>query len=125
MLREDPDGVSMTAMEQRFRVPNATLYRDLKTIEAAGIPLRRERRGKRVYWAAGERARGRDALIRQWGLVRLLLSRHNGMTVREICEELLVADSTVRDDLRTLLEAGLPLVDECEPGAGTRWSIMA
>jgi predicted DNA-binding transcriptional regulator YafY len=48
-------------------------------------------------------------LVRQWVLSRTLCARRNGATVKELAEELEVADKTVRCDLESFQRAGFPL----------------
>src|SRR5947208_13310295 len=52
-----------------------------------------------------------SSLRRQWILLRTLLSRHYGLTVREMAAEVGVADKTIRRDLEAFRGAGF-LLDE-------------
>jgi len=62
-------------------------------------------------------------LLRQWLLIRLLGASGEGVTVKEIAEELQVSVKTVRRDLDTLQLAGFPIVDTDEEFGRKRWSL--
>jgi len=51
-------------------------------------------------------------LVRQWLLLKTLSSRGQGMTVRELAEEMEVSEKTIRRDLETFLTAGFPIEEE-------------
>jgi predicted DNA-binding transcriptional regulator YafY len=47
-------------------------------------------------------------LVRQWVLLRTLCSRHYGVTIRDMVQELGVSEKTIRRDLETFQAAGFP-----------------
>lgn len=63
-------------------------------------------------------------LIRQWMLIRLLSSRHYGVSVRDMADELSVSDKTVRRDLQTIQEVGFPLEERVVEHGRKVWQIV-
>ena len=49
--------------------------------------------------------------LRQWLLLVTLAHRRNGMTVRELADELEVSDKTIRRALKTFTTLGIPILD--------------
>ena len=64
-------------------------------------------------------------LIRQWTLLRLLCSRHFGISVKEMAEEMSVGDKTIRRDLETFVTAGFPLEETVGQRGRKTWRINA
>ena len=60
------------------------------------------------------------ALVRQWRLLKILSGNRYGAAVRELAEEMHVAEKTIRRDLQTFAEVGFPL--EETPGERGRKS---
>jgi proteasome accessory factor B len=50
-------------------------------------------------------------LLRQWIVLRLLSTRHHGVSVRELADETRVGQKTIRRDLQTLSSVGFPLAE--------------
>ena len=48
-------------------------------------------------------------LVRQWILLRKLCSFHHGVTVQEMVQEFGVSEKTIRRDLETFQNGGLPV----------------
>jgi proteasome accessory factor B len=65
------------------------------------------------------------ALVRQWRVLKILSGNRYGATVRELAEEMHVAEKTIRRDLQTFAEVGFPL--EEMPGEHGRktWRMKA
>ena len=64
----------------------------------------------RRYLSRVETAMAQESpLLRQWILLRALSTRHYGMTVKEMAEEIGAGEKTVRRYLQTFQEAGFPL----------------
>jgi predicted DNA-binding transcriptional regulator YafY len=64
-------------------------------------------------------------LLRQWLLLKMLCSRHYGMTVADIMHELGVSDKTVRRDLETFQAVGFPLKETVGEFGRKQWNIDA
>lgn len=64
-------------------------------------------------------------LVRQWILLRTLCSRHYGMTIKEMVQELNVSEKTIRRDLETFQTAGFPLKEVVEEFGRKKWRIEA
>jgi proteasome accessory factor B len=62
-------------------------------------------------------------LVRQWVLLRTLCARRSGATVKELAEELEVADKTVRRDLESFQRAGFPLHETVGPRGLKTWHL--
>lgn len=54
-------------------------------------------------------------LVRQWTMLTRLSTRHYGMTLQELAQELDVTERTIRRDIGALQEAGFPLEAETMP----------
>ncbi len=63
------------------------------------------------------------ALLRQWRLLKLLSSRHYGVTVRELAHEMGVNDKTIRRDLLTFEQAGFPLEESLGEHGRKSWRV--
>ncbi len=62
-------------------------------------------------------------LVRQWIMLRILSSRHYGVTVKELAEELGVSEKTVRRDLDAFSEAGFPLEETVVEHGRKKWKL--
>ncbi|MFH1921538.1 MAG: WYL domain-containing protein, partial [Planctomycetota bacterium] len=62
-------------------------------------------------------------LVRQWILLRTLCSRHQGATVKEMCEEMGVSEKTIHRDLETFQQAGFPLEETVGDYGRKKWRI--
>lgn len=62
-------------------------------------------------------------LVRQWLLLRMLTSRRQGVSVRELSEELGVVQKTIRRDLQTLARVGFPLAENTGEFGRKFWSL--
>ena len=51
-----------------------------------------------------------EAILRQWNLMQMLQKRGEGIPLKEIAEELGVADRTIQRDFRLLCKIGIPLI---------------
>lgn len=60
--------------------------------------------------------RARQVLVRQWELVRALGAKHYGLTVRQLLERTGRSKQTLYRDLKTLRDAGVPLVSSTSSG---------
>ena len=60
-------------------------------------------------------------LVRQWILLRTLCSRHYGVTVKELKQELNVSEKTIRRDLEAFQAAGFPLTGTIEDFGRKKW----
>ncbi len=64
-----------------------------------------------------------SALVRQWTILRTLSSRHYGVTVRELADELNVSTKTIRRDLETFALAGFPIEETVVEYGRKRWKL--
>ena len=64
-------------------------------------------------------------LVRQWVLLRMLCSRHYGVTIKDIVHELNVGEKTIRRDLETFRAAGFPLTEVVGEFGRKKWHIDA
>jgi predicted DNA-binding transcriptional regulator YafY len=64
-------------------------------------------------------------LVRQWVLLRTLCSRHYGVTIKDMVQELGVSEKTIRRDLETFQAAGFPLKETVEEFGRKKWHIEA
>jgi len=62
-------------------------------------------------------------LVRQWILLRLLSSRRQGATIKELAEELRVSIKTIRRDLNMFVEAGFPLGETVHERGRKAWRL--
>ena len=62
-------------------------------------------------------------LVRQWVLLKMLCSRHYGVSVREAAEELGVSQKTIRRDLESFQAAGFPMQERVEERGRKAWRI--
>lgn len=62
-------------------------------------------------------------LVRQWMLLRILASRHYGVTVKELAQDLKVSEKTIRRDLAALSEAGFPLQEQVVDHGRKKWKL--
>ena len=62
-------------------------------------------------------------LVRQWVLLRILCSRHYGITVKEMAKEMGVSDKTIRRDLETFQKAGFPLEETVGDHGLKKWQV--
>jgi predicted DNA-binding transcriptional regulator YafY len=62
-------------------------------------------------------------LVRQWVLLGSLYARHQGMTVREIAEEMAVDERTIRRDLEVFAWTGFPLEETVCAHGLKKWRI--
>lgn len=62
-------------------------------------------------------------LVRQWLLLKILSARHYGATVIELASELKVHEKTVRRDLKTFQQAGIPLVEHVGDFGRKTWQV--
>lgn len=66
-----------------------------------------------------------SALVRQWRLLKALSSRHYGVTVREMAEEMKVTEKTIRRDLQTFQEVGFKLEETTGEHGRKLWRVKA
>ena len=64
-------------------------------------------------------------LVRQWILLRMLCSRHYGVTIKDMVHELNVGEKTIRRDLETFRAAGFPLTEVVGEFGRKNWHIDA
>ncbi len=64
-----------------------------------------------------------SALVRQWLILKMLSSRHYGITVQEMAQELEVTDKTIRRDLNTFKSVGMPIEERIRDHGQKRWSL--
>lgn len=64
-------------------------------------------------------------ITRQWNLMRMLMARRTGVTVKELARELGVTDRTVRRDLDFLRGQGLPIEERTEDYGRKLWKIRS
>jgi predicted DNA-binding transcriptional regulator YafY len=64
-------------------------------------------------------------LVRQWVLLRTLCSRHYGVTIRDMVQELGVSEKTIRRDLETFQAAGFPLKETVGEFGRKTWHMDA
>jgi proteasome accessory factor B len=64
-------------------------------------------------------------LVRQWVLLRTLCSRHYGVTIKDMVQELGVGEKTIRRDLETFRAAGFPLKETVGEFGRKTWHIEA
>lgn len=62
-------------------------------------------------------------LVRQWMLLGSLCARHQGMTVREMAEEMAVDERTIRRDLEVFARTGFPLEETVGAHGLKKWRI--
>jgi predicted DNA-binding transcriptional regulator YafY len=62
-------------------------------------------------------------LVRQWLLLRTLCSRHFGVTVKEMIDELGASEKTIRRDLETFLSVGFPLQETIGTFGRKTWRV--
>lgn len=62
-------------------------------------------------------------LVRQWMILRILASRHYGVTVKELAQELGVSEKTIRRDLQAFTEAGFPLEEKVVDHGRKKWKL--
>ena len=58
-------------------------------------------------------------LVRQWLLLKTLCSRRNGESIRALASEMEVSEKTIRRDITTFLDAGVP-IEEWRGEQGTK-----
>ena len=58
--------------------------------------------------------RDENGLRRQWALLMSLTSRHLGLTIRQMADEVGVNQRTIRRDLVVFRNVGFPLIEEVE-----------
>lgn len=64
-------------------------------------------------------------IVRQWLLLKTLAARHYGAAVRELAEELDVAEKTIRRDIDTLRGVGFPLEETVGERGRKVWKLPA
>lgn len=62
-----------------------------------------------------------DQLLRQWNLLRMLQSRGEGVTLRDLAAEFDVTERTIQRDLEMLQEAGFPVEHEADETGRRHW----
>jgi len=62
-------------------------------------------------------------LVRQWILLRTLCSRRYGATVKEMAQDMVVVDKTIRRDLATFQKAGFPLEETVGDHGEKKWRL--
>lgn len=62
-------------------------------------------------------------LVRQWQLLKMLSARRLGVSVSELASELNVHEKTVRRDLKTFQEAGVPLTETIGDFGRKTWQV--
>jgi predicted DNA-binding transcriptional regulator YafY len=67
--------------------------------------------------------RDENCLRRQWSLLRALTSRHLGLTIRQMADEVGVTERTIRRDLVVFRDVGFPLVEEVGEYGLKTWRI--
>ena len=67
--------------------------------------------------------RDENCLRRQWALLRALTSRHLGLTIRQMADEVGVTERTVRRDLGVFRDVGFPLEEEVGDFGLKTWRI--
>jgi predicted DNA-binding transcriptional regulator YafY len=67
--------------------------------------------------------RDENCLRRQWTLLRALTSRHMGLTIRQMADEVGVTGRTIRRDLVVFRDVGFPLVEEIGEFGLKTWRI--
>jgi proteasome accessory factor B len=65
----------------------------------------------------------KNALVRQWTVLRTLSARSDGATVKEIAAEMGVCEKTVRRDLATFATAGFPLQESVQAHGRKAWRL--
>jgi proteasome accessory factor B len=65
------------------------------------------------------------ALVRQWRLIKILSGNRYGATVRELAEEMHVAEKTIRRDLQTFVDVGFPLAETAGEHGRKTWTMKA
>jgi len=68
--------------------------------------------------------RGESPLLRQWILLRTLGARPGGVTVKELMQELVVSEKTVRRDLETFRKVGFPLHEQVGAHGRKTWRVQ-
>src|SRR4051812_31487122 len=63
-------------------------------------------------------------LVRQWILLKTLSSRHYGVTIQEMSQELGVTEKTIRRDLTTFQQMGFPLDETVGDHGRKSWRIQ-
>lgn len=69
--------------------------------------------------------RDENCLRRQWALLRSLTSRHLGLTIRQMAEDLGVTQRTIRRDLEVFRSVGFPLDEAVGEFGRKTWTIKA
>lgn len=64
-------------------------------------------------------------LVRQWTLLRALSRRRDGLTVKEMAEELGVSQRTIRRDLETFQQVGFPIRQTTGEFGRKQWHLAA
>lgn len=67
--------------------------------------------------------RDENCLRRQWALLRALTTRHLGLTIRQMADEVGVTERTIRRDLIVFRDVGFPLVEEIGEFGLKTWRI--
>jgi predicted DNA-binding transcriptional regulator YafY len=67
--------------------------------------------------------RDENCLRRQWALLRALTSRHLGLTIRQMADEVGVTGRTIRRDFVVFHDVGFPLVEEVGDFGLKTWRI--
>jgi predicted DNA-binding transcriptional regulator YafY len=80
--------------------------------------------GSQQYFFTGDPSmRDENCLRRQWALLRSLTSRHMGLTIRQMAEDVGVTQRTIRRDLVVFRDVGFPLVEEIGEFGLKTWRI--
>lgn len=69
--------------------------------------------------------KNQSPLVRQWTLLRTLSARHYGVQVREMAQQLGVAQKTIRRDLQVFKEVGFPIEETAGDHGRKTWRMQA
>jgi len=64
-----------------------------------------------------------STLVRQWTLLRALARRLDGLTIKQMAQEVGVSEKTIRRDLETFRKVGFPLQETVCQFGRKRWSL--
>ncbi len=62
-------------------------------------------------------------LIRQWLILKTLCSRGRGITIRSLAQEMEVSEKTIRRDIATFVEAGVPVEESTGDNGVKSWRL--
>ena len=66
-----------------------------------------------------------SALVRQWRFLKVLGSRHYGVTVKELADEMGVNEKTIRRDLQTFQQVGFQIEETTGEHGRKQWRLKA